>query len=166
MFLRIPEEVQSLLIKRPINGLLWDGKVILQISHTINNTITLNIAGESIAKHKKWTLDHTIINEKSGNGSWYYDFKEDLDNHPDLTPKEGRFYARNAKEGWNGPVENIIMSKKKYRKNGLQQKYEQLSKIGVVGKKIAVSLTDAKIIYKSEPFTQSGVQLLKFTPTR
>tara|TARA_B100000809_G_C15140818_1_gene533257 strand:- start:486 stop:3782 length:3297 start_codon:yes stop_codon:yes gene_type:complete len=134
--------------------------------HSIDNTITLNIAGENIAKHKKWSLDHTIINEQSGNASWYYDLKEELDTHPDLTVKEGRFHARNAKEGWEGPVDKIIMSQKKYRKNGLYQKYEQLSKIGVVGKNLPVTITDGKVVYKSQPFTQSGVQLLKFTPVR
>lgn len=39
-------------------------------THSINNTITLTVSGRSISRHRKWKLDHKIINEQSGNGSW------------------------------------------------------------------------------------------------
>lgn len=132
-------------------------------NHRIDNTITLTIDGKSISKDSKWQLDHTIINEKIGNASWYHELRNDLDAHPKLQKKSSNYCVRNPKEAWKGPVDDILLSKGKYKKNGLFEKYERLSEIGVVGKKIEVSLIEGQLIYKSEPYTQSGVQLLKFT---
>jgi xylan 1,4-beta-xylosidase len=146
----------------------WDpshqGTLRWERNHTIDNTITLTISGENIAAHQGWLLNHTIINEKSGNASWYYDLKADLDAHPDLNTKTGNFYHRFPADGWEGPVEDIIASQGVFEENGLFNKYQDLSEIGTVGLNLPVALTNGKIIFKSESFTQSGIQLLKFTP--
>jgi xylan 1,4-beta-xylosidase len=133
-------------------------------THTIDNTITLTISGKSISAHSTWALDHKIINERSGNGCWYYELKADLDAHPDLEAQDGNYYVRFPKEGWRGPVEEVIFSRGAYANNGLYEKYQKLSEIGIVGSDVPVSLSEKRIIYTSENFTQSGVQLLKFSP--
>ena len=133
-------------------------------THTIDNTITLNISGKSISAHPRWTLDHKIVNEKSGNASWYYDLKAELDAHPDLEAEEGNYYVRIPKQGWKGPVEDIMFSQEAYADNGIYEKYKEFSEIGIVGTDIPVKCSGGKITYTSENFTQSGVQLLKFTP--
>lgn len=133
-------------------------------NHTIDNTITLNITGKSISDHANWSLHHTIINEQSGNACWYYQLKQDLDAHPDLKAQKGNFYQRLPWEGWKGPAEEIIFSRHAYADNGLYEKYRKLSQIGVVGTGVPVKTVDGKITTTSKPFTQSGVQLLKFTP--
>ncbi|MCK5175984.1 MAG: hypothetical protein KAR47_21495 [Planctomycetes bacterium] len=53
-----------------------------------------------------------------------------------------------------------------YADNGLYEKYKKLSEIGIVAADIPVRLSGKKIVYTSENFTQSGVQLLKFTPAQ
>jgi hypothetical protein len=135
-------------------------------THTIDNTITLNISGKSIAAHPEWTLDHKIINEKSGNACWYYDLKAELDMHPDLDVRDGSYHVRMPRQRWKRPVEEITFSRGVYRDNGLHDRYEKLSQVGIVGTDIPVSHSGGKITFTSKPFTQSGVQLLKFTPVR
>jgi arylsulfatase A-like enzyme len=135
-------------------------------THTIDNTITLNISGNRISASPNWTLDHRIINEKPGNGCWFYALKEDLDKHPDLKRKTKEFYPRIPEAAWEGPVRDIILSKGKYKDNGLYKKYKKLSEIGGVGTKIPIQSSGGKITFTSHPFTQSGVQLLKFTPAQ
>lgn len=133
-------------------------------THTIDNTITLDISGESISSHPRWTLDHKIINEKSGNAAWYHDLKAELDEHPDLEAQEERYYVHIPRQGWKGPVEDIMFSRGAYANNGVYQKYKERSETGIVGMNIPVKSSGGKINYTSENFTQSGVQLLKFTP--
>jgi xylan 1,4-beta-xylosidase len=135
-------------------------------THSIDNTISLEISGKRIAATPRWSLDHTIINEKSGNGSWFYAVKEDLDKHPALKRKTEEYYPRIPQDAWEGPVEDILFSQGEFSDNGLYQKYLKLSKPGVVGKGLPLKRIDGKITVTSEPFTQSGVQLLKFSPRK
>ena len=128
--------------------------------------INLNISGKSIAAHPRWKLDHRIISEKTGNDSWYYGLKDELDMHPDLDVREGNYHLRIPRQRWKGPVEEIMFSRGAYTDNGLDDKYEKLSQVGMVGTDIPVSYSGGKITFTSKPFTQSGVQLLKFTPFR
>ena len=134
--------------------------------HTIDNTITLTISGKSISAHRRWTVDHKIINEKNGNASWYHAMKAELDAHPDLQAQEGNYHVQRPWQGWKGPVEEIMFSQWAYADNGLYEKYKKLSEIGIVAADIPVRLSGKKIVYTSENFTQSGVQLLKFTPAQ
>jgi hypothetical protein len=129
-------------------------------THTIDNTST----GNNIAAHERWTLDHKIINEQSGNGSWYYDLKKELDAHSDLQAEEGNFHVRIPKQHWKGPVQDIMLSERAYADNGVYERIKQLSQIGVAGKGIPVETTGGTITYTGERFTQTGIQLLKFTP--
>ena len=65
---------------------------------------------------------------------------------------------------WKGPVEEIVFSRGAYTDNGLYDRYEKRSQVGMVGTDIPVSYTGGKMTFTSKPFTQCGVQLLKFTP--
>lgn len=51
-----------------------------------------------------------------------------------------------------------------YADNGIYEKYKKLSEIGIVATDIPVRLSRKEIVYTSKNFTQSSVQLLKFTP--
>ena len=151
----------------------WDplkvGNLQKKRTHTIDNTITLTIEGERISTYKKWDLEHSIINEKTGNASWYYEARKDLDNHEDLSIKDPKKYViRLPTKGWKGPIKEILTSTGEYSENGLFDKYNKLSEMGVVTDSPATVKIDRQgnIVFSSVPFTQSGVQLLKFTPSK
>jgi hypothetical protein len=95
---------------------------------------------------------------------WQFSVHAPFQAKPELEANKGNYYIRLPKQGWKGPVEEIMFSRGAYADNGIYEKYKERSEIGIVAADIPVRLSGHKIICTSENFTQSGVQLLKFTP--